>query len=291
MMRSRVAGASVRRHRGWPRVSGVVAAGIVLLFAPAMRAGSVGVVGSVAVSGGVTNDPCGYSGSYSDTVYAPGDGPLSFSGTASGAVSGYVTCNPNPTGAAGSAASASGTLNGNQMSLSSSVDMSGGAAAGGGATGGLTSYDKITFQPGTYELTEFVTTAFDFSSADLNETIAAQAYVGGLDTGASTPYEVWQPGSTAGTYEFQTIFNVDAYYNVGTFSIYGLDEIDVYPGNSASGSVSITAYLDALSGSYVSASGTNYSTPTGTPEPATRATLMTGLLAIVVLTRQRRCRL
>ena len=70
-----------------------------------------------------------------------------------------------------------------------------------------------------------------------------------------------------------------------TLDISVYDSLQDYTNESAAASITVTAYVDALSGSYTSASGTDYSTPSGTPEPATWILFAAG--AMVTMTAKR----
>jgi hypothetical protein len=82
------------------------------------------------------------------------------------------------------------------------------------------------------------------------------------------------------------VFTIGAYTPLNdTLDITANVWLDDYPNESAAASITVTAYVDALSGSYTSASGTDYSTPSGTPEPATWILFAAG--AMVTMTAKR----
>jgi hypothetical protein len=268
------------RRRLVTRVPGLAAAGLALLIAPALRASTIGIIGQITASGSAT-----YGTPYNDSFNAPGAGPLSFSQTVSGSASG---CNdyPFPNGCdfpITASSSETGLLAGNQLSLSGNVAVTPGSAGDlGSATGGLTAYDTITFQPGLYLLTEFVTSAVNPSAScgPGNESTSAQVYVG--SGYFATPQINDICGNADGTVEKQAEYTF-ASTTTDTLQIYAQEKVDPYPGETSSASVEVTAYLDALSGSYTAVSQTNYSS---IPEPAAGALVAGGLMLAAVLRRR-----
>ena len=265
--------------------SGIASVALTLLLAPAIQAGPIGVNGYISVAGSVPYLGYNLGGpvTFSQRTNAPGDGPLAFSDTVSGSAAGYWD------GEATTPASASGTLSalvaGNQVSLSGDVaGVPYGLATGSGQ---LTAYDTLTFQQGgTYELTEIVSGTVDFQSCDGHQAIDAGVSIGGIAGLADVGFGCQNTFIGSGTQEFQTVFTIGAYTPLNdTLDITANVWLDDYPNESAAASITVTAYVDALSGSYTSASGTDYSTPSGTPEPATWILFAAG--AMVTMTAKR----
>ena len=266
--------------------SGIASVALTLLLAPAVQAGPIGVNGYISVAGSVPYLGYNLGGpvTFSQRTNAPGDGPLAFSDTVSGSAAGYWD------GEATTPASASGTLSalvaGNQVSLSGDVaGVPYGLATG---VGSLLAYDTLTFQQGTYELTEIVSSNVDFQSCDGRQETDAQVSIGGIATLPGVGFGCQSIFIGSGTQEFQTMFTIGADTPTNdTLDISVYDSLQDYPKESAAASITVTAYVDALSGSYTSASGTDYSTPSGTPEPATWILFAAGALATKTLKRRR----
>ncbi len=264
-----------------PRALGIAGLGLTVLMVPAVQASSMGVNGSINVAGSVPYVVCGppnwQGASFNQTANAPGDGPLAFSDTVSGSLSGYYDSQCTvPDSASGTF---SALVAGNQLSMSG--DVTGIPLGDAGGSGQLTAYDTLTFQPGTYELTAIITDNLGFSPyCDGRQEIDAQVSISNLVT---TPFVALPCGSAVnGTQEFQLVFTVGQYTPPSdTLSIYAYDSLQDYPNQSTSGSVTVTAYVDALSGSFTSASGTDYSTPSGTPEPGTWELAAGGVLLAI----------